>query len=431
MEPIDDMQPAKVIPLSAGLRAPRSEDTVALRLWEQAKVEEAIGAWQELLRQDGERVEYRKRLARAYMFLGKWEAASRELNLCLPLELDSPDLLARIAICYLHAGEATNAWLLLQQALRLDSSHRLAAAALLTRPVAPPSLSLVAAGILSYEAGDAGDEGGYPVSDDLFQQARLRLENHQVDAALELLEEAVLIDPTHGASLFTLARIGESQGRDGWARLYYERAIRGAPQSWAGHFNLARLYVMEGADEKARVHLERAILLKPDFPDAIWLLAQVCERQLDIGEAHVWLEHLRKADPRNAEVCVALARVDAASIHKHLEAAVAMGCQRYEVLFNAGVCRWRAGDVGGAEVAWRSAASVPGAGPEAAHALSALAISGQKLEDAGDLLVHHPHSGLLCLLAHLHEANGEQEKAAEAWKRSIEMDPEFSRRYFS
>lgn len=426
------MQPAKVIPLSAGLRAPRSEDTAALRFWELGQVDEAIAAWQELLKQDPEQVNYRKRLARAYMFLGRWEAASRELNLCLPLELDSPDLLARIAICHLHTGERTNAWLLFEQALRLNSSHRLAAAALLTRP-APPSLSLVpAAGILSFEeeAAAAGDTP-YPVSDDLFQQARMRIGNHQCEAAEELLEEAVLIDPSHAPSLFALARLAEMRGRDAWARRYYERAIRCAPQSWQAHYNLARLYVLEGADSKARQHLERAILLNPESLDAIWLLAQVCERELDIGEAQVWLDHLRKADPRNAEVCVALARVDPPNAHRYLEAAVAMGCQRYEVLFNLGVCRWRAGDTGGAEAAWRSAASVPGAPPEAAHALSALAISGRNLNDAGSYLQQHPHSGLLCLLAHLHEEMGNPDKAAEAWKKAIELDPEFSRRYFA
>jgi Tfp pilus assembly protein PilF len=268
------------------------------------------------------------------------------------------------------------------------------------------------------------------VSDDLFQQARLRMENQQTEAAIELLEEAVLIDPMHAPSLFTLARLAETQGRDAWAKLYYERAIRSSPQAWQAHYNLARLYVLEGTDEKARLHLERAILLKPDLLDAIWLLAQVCERQLDVSEAVVWLEHLRKSDARRAEVCVALARVDPANIHSHLEAAAAMGCQRYEVLFNLGVCRWRAGDVGGAELAWRSAASVSGAGHEAAHALSAMALSDRKLTDACTLLRHHPHSALLCLLAHLHEENGEPEKAAEAWKKSIELDPDFSRRYF-
>jgi protein O-GlcNAc transferase len=425
------MQPAKVIPLSAGYRSPRHEDSQAQRLWDEGKVEEAVSAWRELLRKDGECIEFRKKLARGLMVLGQWEAAVHEWNLCLALEPDSPDLLARIGVCYLHTGEQTNAWLLLQQALRLDSSHRLAAAALLTRPVTRYGLRIVPAGILTLDESEEGECSGYPVSDDLYQQARLRMENHQLEAALELLEESVWIDPLHAPSLFALGWIEESNGRARWAERYYERAVMSAPQSWMGHYNLARLYAARGEDARARPHLERAILLKPDSLDAIWLLAQVCERQLDIGEAAVWLKHLRQANPRDAEVRVALARVDTANIHSHLEAAVAMGCRRYEVLFNLGVARWRAGDTGGAELAWREAAVADGAGPEAAHALSALALAEQHAGRAGDLLEQHPHAGLLCLLAHVYESQGERERASQAWKQAIELEPELGRRYFS
>ncbi|MBL8220475.1 MAG: tetratricopeptide repeat protein [Bryobacterales bacterium] len=424
------MQPAKVIPLSAGYRSAHREDSNAQRLWEEGNVEAAVAAWRELLQKDGESIEFRKKTARALMFLEQWEAAVQEWNLCLALEPDSADLLARIGVCHLHTGEQSSAWMLLQQALRLESSHRLAAAALLTRPVQRYGLRVVQTGILTLDESEEGSCSGYPVSGDLYQQARLRMENHQLDAAVELLEEAVWIDPLHAPSLFALGWIEDSRGRARWARHFYERAVRSAPQEWRGHYNLARLCAASGDDGRARLHLERTILLKPDELDAIWLLAQVCERQLDIGEAVVWLEHLRKADPRNAEACVALARVDPGRIHTHLEAAVAMGCRRYEVLFNLGVARWRAGDTGGAEVCWRDAAALPGSGPEAAHALSALALSGDHCQDAGGWLGQHPHAGLLLLLAHLYESNGEAERSREAWRQAIELEPEMSRRYF-
>ncbi|MBS1826437.1 MAG: tetratricopeptide repeat protein [Acidobacteria bacterium] len=425
------MQSAKVIPLSAGFRQPHAEDTVAKRLWEEGRVEEAIASWRELLESDSECVAHRKHVAQGLMFLEQWKAAIEEWNLCLPLEPDSADLLARIGVCHLHTGDQANAWLLLQQALRLDPAHRLAAAALLTRPVARYGLHVVPNGILTLDESETGSCAGHPVSGDLYQQARLRMENHQLEAAAELLEEAVWIDPLHGPSLLALGWIEESRGRRVWALRYYERGVKCAPQSWSGHYNLARLYAAAEDDARARPHLERAILLKPDCTNAMWLLAQVCERQLDISEALIWLEHLREADPRNAEVCVALARVDHANIHKHLEAAVAMGSKRYEVLFNLGVARWKAGDTGGAEAIWRQAADAPDAKREAAHALSALALSGQQYGKAPDYLHQHPHAGLLCLLAHVYEAQGEQDLASDAWKQAIELEPEYSRRYFT
>ncbi|MBL8175832.1 MAG: tetratricopeptide repeat protein [Bryobacterales bacterium] len=424
------MQTAKVIPLSAGYRLPHREDTAAQKLWDEGRIADAIAAWGALLKKDGECLEFRKKAARGWMLLGKWKAAIEEWNLCLALEPESPDLLARIGICHLHAGEQTNAWLLLQQALRLDSGHRLAAAALLTRPVMQSGLRVVPSGILALEEEPCAAPG-YPVSGDLYQQARLRMENHQLDAALELLEEAIWIDPNHAPSLFALAWIEDSHGREPWARFFYERAAKCAPQDWKAHYNLARLCAAAGDDTPARAHLERAILLKPDCLEAIWLLAQVCERQLDIGEAVVWLEHLRKADPRNAEVCVALARTSDANAHAHLEAAASLGCRRYEVLFNLGVARWCAGDTGGAELAWRDAAAIQTAGPEAAHALSALALSQQQTADAGDWLAQHPHAGLLLLLAHLYEESGESARAAEAWRQAVDLEPESGSRYFS
>jgi tetratricopeptide (TPR) repeat protein len=303
-------------------------ETECRSLWDHGEVDRAIERWMEAVRQEPSRPVPRHSLAKALMLLGRWEEASRQLNLCLTLMPGSAAVTAELAVCYIHMEQESNALLLLNDSLRVDAGNHLAKVAL--------------------ESFSAGPVGFNSAIDRALASSATPVE------VCDLLFDVILVAPDCARALYELARVHEAAGRNRWAHLFYGRAIRSDPQVWQSYFNLARLSAVEGKHAAARPLLERAVLLRPSEFAPTWLLAQVCEQQDDRAEALFWLHRAKALDPAEPHVEVALARLAATPDEElvHLDAAVQLGCARNEVLFNLGHALWRKGRTNEARSVW-------------------------------------------------------------------------------
>lgn len=394
----------------------RELELEAEKLWDEGDVDGAIKQWSDIVRQDPGRSTSRRRMAKALMVAERWEEASRQLNLCLTLAPGSAGVTAELGVCYLHLDQLPNALLLLRESLRLEPGMRLASAAMdsFLEDALPDADASIERGVLRYQPPQ---EAVQVSATNWARWIDCALSSETEMEAAECLSDILLIAPECTQALYELARLHDLTGRTGWASRYYERAMRCDPQAWQPYFNLARLHATEGDHTSARPLLERAVLLCPGEFAPCWLLAQVCEQLDDRNEARFWFMRAKALAPAEAEVEVALARLcggDAKSELFHLEAAMRLGCDRVEVLFNLGFHLWRAGRLEDARSTWLRAGL-----PEAIHACAALAFEASEHTECSRLLDLHPHPGLLAILAKTFAERGEVDRAIECYRAAV------------
>lgn len=120
-------------------------------------------------------------------------------------------------------------------------------------------------------------------------------------AAVELLEQALRLDPANvdanmllGHAYEALARAGQRDHPDpdllGRARKAYRRALEHAPSDLVTLMALARLERLAGEPEQAGQWLRRALYVQPDLLEAHLLLAEILDAQDDLEGAtfHLW-----------------------------------------------------------------------------------------------------------------------------------------------
>ena len=93
------------------------------------------------------------------------------------------------------------------------------------------------------------------------------------------------------------------------AQLELEKANALKPDSFDVLFPLAQTYIHNGKDSDAELVLNRALKLRPDSPETQYLLAEIYFRQRKSSDALDLLVRAHKAAPRNTDIIFLLARV--------------------------------------------------------------------------------------------------------------------------
>jgi len=386
-------------------------ESYAASLWERGDLEAAAAAWTDILKRDPSRLPARLQLAACHQQLRRWDDASREFSLCLPMAPENPDLLTHLALCFFHTGTVSHAVVLLKQALKLSPNHPLAQQALgMCDRGLPAEPETGPIGLLAWDDPE-------PVA----APAALRVEP---DDSRERLEEILWLEPENGDALFRLALFYHREGRKGWALRLYEQAVRANPQAWQPAFNLGLLRFEQGDSSAARLLLDRVLLLKPDCADATWMLGQTHEQQGNRREAEFWYERTVALDPEAEDAWfrlgqLALERQDWPFAAVRFERC---GPEHYEAAYNAAMCRRRIGDIERARVLLRKAVDLSHERPDALVAWAAIELEcgDQATAEALERRLVNPQAGLSLALA---ETAATRPDAIRHYRRALEADP--------
>jgi tetratricopeptide (TPR) repeat protein len=281
---------------------------------EMGRAEDAAASLEQLLDYDPENWRVRPPLGACYQRLRRWEDAAREFALCLPLQPDDPDLLASLAVSYMHCGKTQLVHKLLQRALAHDPQHRLAVACRAELALCEQEQDAGAAN----RSGEAllVEMEGIPVSGPepvpsaqwtaLVQEAESALDQGHNEEAIARAEEALLLRPDAFAPQFVVAYAHHRLSHREAAAAAYQLAMDADPAAWQAPFNLALIEWENGHLEECIRLCERAAALEPRALDPLWRLALAHERAGRPKAAECWLLRVVALDPSRAEAWLRL-----------------------------------------------------------------------------------------------------------------------------
>ncbi len=119
------------------------------------------------------------------------------------------------------------------------------------------AISLTLATVSSSAYGQLADDDIDPRSVALVEQGRAALAAGDADAAADLVESGLAVDPRNRDGFIALAEIAESQELPGKAIRYYREALTIEPNDLAALEGQGRVFVSRGAVERARRNLAR------------------------------------------------------------------------------------------------------------------------------------------------------------------------------
>jgi tetratricopeptide (TPR) repeat protein len=288
-------------------------------------------------------VKARNQLAILYITNGERTKAENEFQAAILSDPMFVEAKNNLAVLYAWTGRKTEAFQLFRDAL--DERPNYAEAHV--------NLGLVLAG-----------EGKYPEAEKEVRLAlRLTPDNLNALSALGMLkvklsrgEEAVEIlrkvAKQQPDSAGARSNLGMALVRDGFdltgALEQFSEAIRLQPQSAPLHLNKGRVLKDLNRTDEARIDLEAACQIQPDYPEALFLLAQV-EKQLgNIQLSTEALGHLVFLEPSNADAQLLLGRnllslgKTEEAIH-HLQIAVGVNSNSQDALYTLAQALGKAG----------------------------------------------------------------------------------------
>jgi tetratricopeptide (TPR) repeat protein len=131
----------------------------------------------------------------------------------------------------------------------------------------------------------------------LVNRGNALLEEGKPEQALQLLSEALQMNPAdedvHYDLGLTFARLGKLEN----ARQHYEEALRLYPQYVEAHNNLGNLLMRQGRSAEAIEHFETAIKIMPDYASAHNNLGTALQRSGLTNEALLHFEQAAKINP--------------------------------------------------------------------------------------------------------------------------------------
>jgi len=129
------------------------------------------------------------------------------------------------------------------------------------------------------------------------------------EEAIEILQKVVQVQPD---SAFAHLNLGAALSADGFdlpgALNHFSEAIRLDSKSAAAHFSEGRVLYELNRFEESRVELETACRLQPDYPEALYLLAQVEKKTGNVQRSVELLDHLVTLEPSNSDAHLLLGR---------------------------------------------------------------------------------------------------------------------------
>jgi tetratricopeptide (TPR) repeat protein len=108
---------------------------------------------------------------------------------------------------------------------------------------------------------------------------------------------------------FTLGVLLASEKQYSAAQLELEKANALKPETFEILYNLGQTYLRAAEYSKAELALNRALQLKPDSPETLYLLGQVYNDQTRVVDALDVLARAHKLAPQNSDIIFLLARV--------------------------------------------------------------------------------------------------------------------------
>lgn len=150
-------------------------------------------------------------------------------------------------------------------------------------------------------------------SDVRYYLGRIQFERHNLPAALQSFQSAVVLDPGSIRGFNHLGQTYEGLARFDDARAAYKKAIeldqfQPKHSEWP-YFNLGVLSLKEGRALEATRWLREALVRKPSWPEATVQLAAALGSTNQFEEARRLLEVLLAADPKNAPAHYQFARL--------------------------------------------------------------------------------------------------------------------------
>lgn len=101
----------------------------------------------------------------------------------------------------------------------------------------------------------------------LYERAKSFQKRGQLQAAKQLYEETLSVDPDHIEALNNLGVIQIHEGNYSAARASFEKAVRLKPGYVDSHYNLACLSALGGEQSQGLVYLRKAVMLDPSVRD--------------------------------------------------------------------------------------------------------------------------------------------------------------------
>ncbi|MFC1845741.1 tetratricopeptide repeat protein [Candidatus Dependentiae bacterium] len=130
---------------------------------------------------------------------------------------------------------------------------------------------------------------------------------HKFDAAAQLYQKAITIDPSHPQALFNIGYISFLQGNIDAAIDYYERTLKQAPSYAKAHLFLSRALKKKKDIEGAINHCKQAVKAEKSYVEAHHDLGNLYLEQQQYQEALEQFDNLFKLNPNNQEITLTLA----------------------------------------------------------------------------------------------------------------------------
>lgn len=140
------------------------------------------------------------------------------------------------------------------------------------------SISLALATMASAGHGQKPDSQIDPRSMALVQQGQALVSSQQYDAAMDVLESALVLDPRNRAAYIGMARVAQGQKLPGKAIRFYVEALKLQPNDVTALAGQGEALVQRGAVERAKQNLERIrTVCKDPCPQAASLAAVIAK----------------------------------------------------------------------------------------------------------------------------------------------------------
>src|SRR5258708_4049459 len=129
------------------------------------------------------------------------------------------------------------------------------------------------------------------------------------EEAIEILQKVVQVQPD---SAFAHLNLGAALSADGFdlqgALNQFSEAIRLDSKYAAAHYSEGRVLYELDRFEESRVELDTACRLQPDYPEALYLLAQVEKKTGNVQRSVELLDHLVTLEPSNSDAQLLMGR---------------------------------------------------------------------------------------------------------------------------
>src|SRR5229473_2002768 len=309
----------------------------ASRPAQQSQVSAAVAAYREALKIDPDNAELHFDLSLALAKLGDAPSAQEELGAAIRLDRNLAKARNQLGIWHMVNNEKAKAEDEFKSAISADSQFveaknnlgvlyawtgkdfeaiELFRLAIRGRPNYAPAhvnLGLVLAGEGKYAEAEKEIRNAFRGSpNNLSAYSALGIIAARLgrgEEAIEILQKVVQVQPD---SAFAHLNLGAALSADGFdlpgALNHFSEAIRLDSKSAAAHFSEGRVLYELNRFEESRVELETACRLQPDYPEALYLLAQVEKKTGNVRRSVELLDHLVTLEPSNSDAQLLLGR---------------------------------------------------------------------------------------------------------------------------